>query len=233
MEFDKLKKLAKFLNSWNLQTASLEIIKLGEENEVSYLEDLNWKSWLKSNLQDSEAAALSTPEEKMHDIEIKASKSLVKSTELIQEFEKIISKIKKQYGWNLSYMKIQITNVCMFNDNTVDYKRNPKECAGSWTKEKLIHIGDKNHLQSVMKYYGLNTSSNNLNKFIKSIIAHELMHEVYRNILSDKEKAFYKKHISSLNFTTEYLDTVTNPDSYDEESFCEYIATELTQTPRN
>ena len=137
-------------------------------------------------------------------------------------FESIKLKFKKQ-GWDISYMKLRISNKCINTNGKIINTMNPNSCAGSWTTSKIIYLGDDDHLIKVQNYYNV---SINLNKFKRLIIAHELAHEVWTNILTNQEKDQFIQLTS--NFTTPYIDSLDpNYSKLNEEKFCEYIASRL------
>ena len=130
-------------------------------------------------------------------------------------FKNIIKKIKNNFGYDLSYMKLQISEIPVYNDGRPNKKMNPDEFGGSWTKNKTIYI-NKNPSR-VIKYWKLKISEI---EFINLIIAHELGHELWKNH-NMRNNNIPKK------FNTVYLDTV-KPEKMEEERFCEYFAYQIT-----
>jgi len=142
-----------------------------------------------------------------------------------KEFQNTIKKFKKKYGWDLSYMKLKISNIPINRDGTVNSKMKPEAYGGSHTNNKIIYVGDSEHLKKVLKYYKVENTD--VKKFLKILLAHELAHEVYQNILSEEEKKEFKEIIDKSKFRTVYTDTVKDNSKIDVEKFCEYIASQL------
>jgi len=111
-------------------------------------------------------------------------------------FKNTIEKIKNNFGYDLSYMKLQISEIPVYNDGRPNKKMNPDEFGGSWTKNKIIYINK--HPSRVIKYWKLKISEI---EFINLIIAHELGHELWKNH-NMRNNNIPKK------FNTAYLDTV-------------------------
>lgn len=130
-------------------------------------------------------------------------------------FQDIISKIKTKFGYDLSHMKIVLTEIPVYNDGRVNKDMNPHEFGGCWTKHKTIYI-NKN-VKDVIKFWKLNMPEET---FVRIITAHELGHELYKNF------NISHKHIPPKDFTTPYLVTV-KPEKYKEEAFCEYFAHQI------
>ena len=135
--------------------------------------------------------------------------------DLVGIFQEIIRKIKSKFGYDLSYIKLQISEIPVYNDGRPNKKMNPDEFGGSWTKNKTIYI-NKN-IPRVIKYWKLKMSEET---FARIIISHELGHELYKNF------NISHNHIPPKDFTTPYLKTVI-PEKYKEEAFCEYFAHQI------
>lgn len=150
----------------------------------------------------------------------------MKKPDTFKLFELIKAEFKSQFKWDVNYMQIAILNKCVNNDGVVLEKENHNSCAGSWTKNKIIYIGDDEHLERVKKYYQAEVE-----KFKELIMAHELAHEVYKNIATYKEKAIFEQLIRQTKFTTPYLESLGK--SYAklaEEQFCEYVAAQIVKS---
>jgi len=106
--------------------------------------------------------------------------------------------------------------VCL--DGSPCYELEPDECGGDWTKLGWIRLNS--NMPSVMRRYGV---SGDETAFTRTIIAHELAHELWNNVV---DKAFKQSILAKArreNFSTVYLKTV-KPSKLNEETFCEYIA---------
>ena len=145
--------------------------------------------------------------------------NFIKSETIYYEFKTIKDYIKKLFGYDISYMKLVISNQPVYNNGTPNTEMNPLQYGGCWIKNKTIQVADYQHLKKVMKYYGVKNIS--LLNFSRHLIAHELAHEIYKNILSDSEKNNFKEKLK--DFRTVYTDIIRS-DKLDEEKFCEYIA---------
>ena len=138
-------------------------------------------------------------------------------------FKNIQNDLKKQYGWDTSPVKFINSNKCLDNSGKVRNDRNHNLCGGSYlSNSKTIAIGDSNHLRTVRKEYNMRMQDR---KFLKLTIAHELLHYVYQNLLTPKDKKWYKDMLDQGGFTTKYLEKLDK--ITDEEKFCEYIATSM------
>ncbi|MFW6242665.1 MAG: hypothetical protein ACOC2W_00740 [bacterium] len=136
-------------------------------------------------------------------------------------FKDIIKRIKTQYGWDLSYMKLQILDKCVNENNIIEHNKKSINCPGSYTTKKIIYIGSLQHIEKVKRHHNIRI---NTHKFLKQMIVHELMHEVYRKNLTPSQKKWYKDMLLQGGFVTPYLEKINNGD---EEKFCEYIAHSL------
>lgn len=141
-------------------------------------------------------------------------------------YNKVIKKILKLYNWNLSYMTLELSNKCINNDGTINKDMDTNSRGGNWTKFKVIYLATYDHFDNVMKYYDVKMDKL---KFIELLISHELGHEIYRNILTNKEKEYFTNLIKKENFTSVYLKHV-KPDKLQEESFCEYLASKIIES---
>ena len=141
----------------------------------------------------------------------------------IDEFEDIKDQIKELFGYDVSYMKLIISNKPVYNNGKPNIEMNPLKYGGCWTQNKIIQIADHQHLKKVMKYYKIEKEMSVLN-FSRHLMVHELSHEIYNNILTNNEKNKYQQKLK--NFRTVYTDTVS-PQKLDSEKFCEYIAVSL------
>ena len=135
---------------------------------------------------------------------------------------KVLQSYKDKYGLDLNYMKFIEDPTPRFNNG----KKVPETLGivpgGSWTKHKKIYLAPD--MQPAMKAYGVTEDKN---KFIARIIAHELGHEVYNNSpWKDRLRKMIAAKIAEDNFNTAYLDSV-KPDRMEEEAFAEYLANNL------
>ena len=78
-------------------------------------------------------------------------------------------------------------------------------------------------MQSVMRRYGV---GGNVEEFTRVIIAHELAHELWNNVVGEDFKRDVLSKAEGENFSTVYLETV-RPSKLREETFCEWMAREV------
>ena len=71
-----------------------------------------------------------------------------------------------------------------------------------------------------MRRYGVD---GDVKAFTRSIIAHELAHELWNNVADEVFKQDILSRAAAENFSTVYLKTV-RPSKLQEETFCEYVA---------
>ena len=143
---------------------------------------------------------------------------------LIQKiFKDVIDKYKSKYGFNLSYMKLVISEVPVFNNGKPNKDMKPEESGGSWTKLKKIYINPD--VDSVMKHYKVTCSKTD---YITIIIAHELAHEIWNNVCNEYFKKIILVKARKEDFHTVYLDSLDKSyKKYKEEVFCEYLANSI------
>lgn len=135
---------------------------------------------------------------------------------------KVLQSYKDKYGLDLNYMKFIEDPTPRFNNG----KKVPETLGivpgGSWTKHKKIYLAPD--MEPARKAYGVTEDKN---RFIARIIAHELGHEVYNNAPGkDKLREMIASKIAEYNFNTAYLDSVKS-DKLKEEAFAEYLANSL------
>ena len=148
---------------------------------------------------------------------------LPKEKDQLKVFKNIQNDLKKRYGWDTFPVKFINSNKCLDNSGKIINNRNHNLCGGSYLSNlKTISIGDNEHLKIVKKEYNIKMQNR---KFLKLIITHELLHYVYQNLLTSKDKKWYKDMLDQGGFTTKYLEKLDKVT--DEEKFCEYIATTL------
>lgn len=131
-------------------------------------------------------------------------------------FQDIIKKIKDKFGYDLSYMKLKVTDTPIYINGKINKDMDPDLFGGCWTKKKIIYI-NKNP-KRVIKRYKANMSEID---FVNLIIAHELGHELWNN-------HNVRNNNIPKDFNTVYLDTV-KPEKMEAERFCEYFAYQVTK----
>lgn len=142
--------------------------------------------------------------------------NLINEEHLYSEFQKIKNKITNEFGYNINYLKLIINNNCIdINGKAINMK---EPCSGSWTKNKIIYMGNLEHQQKVINFYKLNYKPD---YFFKLMVAHEIGHEIWNNHLSENEKKKYNLKLN--NFKTDYLKIVPKH-KYEEERFSEYVS---------
>lgn len=138
-------------------------------------------------------------------------------------FKEIIQEIKKKFGFDLTYMGYKLSEEPICKDGNPCNEISKEEFGGSWAKNKTIYINSNPKI--VIKHYlGIeNPSEKEIINFEKMIIAHELSHEIYINLASDRFKKEIISTAKKKKFNTEYLKTVSSH-KYNEECFCEYMS---------
>jgi len=133
-------------------------------------------------------------------------------------FLDIISKYNELFGLDLSYMDVELSEHPKYNDGSISTEIADDEFGGSWTKNKIIYINC--NPDKVIEHWNLSMS---IDEFLYWIIAHELAHEIYFNLMEKSEIDYIIKLAKQENFTTEYL-KIVKPEKIDEEIFAEYLA---------
>lgn len=148
-----------------------------------------------------------------------------------KKFDDIVDQYAKQFGIDLSYMKFVVDTQPVYNNGEPCYEYSPDECGGDWTKLGWIRLNPD--MKSVMDRYGVKWhNASDIDSFARLIIAHELAHEAWNNIVDDQFKQDILDKAHQANFTSEYLKTV-KPSKLDEETFCEYLAHLITQQKKD
>lgn len=136
-----------------------------------------------------------------------------------EDIDFVLKRYKDLFGFDFSYMRFKVDPQPVHIDGSPCHELDPDECAGDWTKLGWIRLNPD--MLSVMRRYGVEGVSEG--DFAKSIIAHELAHELYNNVA---DKTFIESNIGiaeKTGFTTPYLKTV-RPNKLREETFCEWMA---------
>ena len=115
-------------------------------------------------------------------------------------------------------MTFKVDKQPVYTNGEPCYEYDFDECAGDRTTLGWIRLNPD--MKSVMDRYGVD---GDVNQFTKFIIAHELGHEVWDNIVGEDFKRDILSKAESENFSTAYLETVS-PSKLREETFCEYMA---------
>lgn len=159
----------------------------------------------------------------------KDSQEKISLEEIQKIFEEVIRQIQKKYGFDLRRMKIRLSAVPINRDGMPNTNFSPERFGGSHTNLGVIYVNSDPRLP--MKYYlgNTNPTPEEIQNFLRLIIAHELAHEIWCGYASEKFKKDILRKAKLKKFTTEYLRTVPIR-KYDEECFCEWIAKEITST---
>ena len=135
-----------------------------------------------------------------------------------QLYQDVQSKIKDQFGWDVSNIPLIVSNTPRFNNGKPHLTMPPEEFGGCHTKDGIV-LPTFKHWEKVRKNYGVEHIPPK--SFAKIIAGHELGHEVYKNHLTEPEKKRWDSKLK--NFSTEY--TKYNPrNNTPEERFSEYVA---------
>lgn len=135
-----------------------------------------------------------------------------------EDIDFVLKRYKDLFGFNLSYMRFKVDSQPVHIDGSPCRELDPDECAGDWTKLGWIRLNPD--MPSVMRRYGVD---GDVQEFTRTIIAHELAHELWNNVVDEDFKQDILVRAKNENFNTIYLKTVRQ-NKLDEETFCEYIA---------
>lgn len=135
-------------------------------------------------------------------------------------FNKLKKNMKQLYGWNVIKMNLRCTDLCYHPDGTIDTKSNPINCPAHWTNKTLIYVADIPRMRKIVKEHKVDVP---MFEFYGYILGRELAREIYRKVLSDDKKKYYKKVIEKDGFTSPNVSKLKD-DQKDEELFCEYIS---------
>ena len=138
-----------------------------------------------------------------------------KDKQMETEFTKVKDSIKANFGFDVTYLKMIISDKLYYSNGKENTEMDPLLSAGNWMKNHTIRIATKEHILKVINRYQV--SDLGYDKFIKIIIGHECSHEIWKNILSESERRKWTAKL--LDFETAYTKTNDTP----EERFCEYI----------
>ena len=134
------------------------------------------------------------------------------------EIKAVLDAYMSIYGLDLSYMRFKVSPRPVYTNGKLCLDKDPDECAGDWTKLGWIRLNSD--MPSVMFRYGVD---GDVTAFTRAIIAHELAHELWNNVVDEGFKQDILARAKNENFNTIYLKTVRQ-NKLDEETFCEYIA---------
>lgn len=154
--------------------------------------------------------------------------TLVKIEELdfSQAFAEIVERYHDIFGLDLTYMTFTLDSQPLYANGKPCYEHSSDECGGDWTDLGFIRLNPD--MKSVMSKYGIGCNDkSDLVQFTRTIIAHELAHEVWNNIASDSFKFKILSTAMDKHFSSPYLATVRD-DKLDEETFCEFLAHVIT-----
>lgn len=138
-------------------------------------------------------------------------------------FNKLKKNIKQLYGWNVIKLNLRCTDLCYYPDGTIDRKTNPINCPAHWTNKTLIYVADIPRMRKILKEHKLSVP---MFEFYSYILGRELAREVYRKVLTDEKKKYYKKIIASDGFDSPNVAKLKD-EQRDEELFCEYISMKI------
>lgn len=148
------------------------------------------------------------------------------SNSLDAMFYEAVKDYRDKLGIDLSYMALKVSKQPVYTNGKPCFKLKPEECAGDWTKLGWIRLNPD--MKSVMDYYGVDDMD--ADSFAKTIIRHELAHEIWNTRGNDKLKKTVLDAAKSKKFSTKYLETVKDS-KLAEETFCEYLAASLDSMP--
>ena len=150
-------------------------------------------------------------------------------------WKEVLDRYQQSAGFDLSYMSYEITDQSHYNDGKSS-NMTAQEWAGNWTKNQIIYLNT--HALEAYKHFEQKTPDLVTFKlFMKSIIAHELAHEVLANLAKEEYKRRIIDQAKELQFTTNYLQAIknrtSNKNKYESELFCEFLAFEVLNDTAN
>ena len=139
-----------------------------------------------------------------------------------EDIDFVLKRYKDLFGFDLSYMAFKVDSQPVYTNGEPCYEYAEDECAGDWTELGWIRLNPD--MKSVMDKYGVAWhGSDDVDEFTRIIIAHELAHELWNNVVGEDFKQNVLDKARRENFSTVYLKTV-KPSKFREETFCEYMA---------
>lgn len=149
------------------------------------------------------------------------------SSMIAQLFDEAVHDYTSFLGIDLSYMKCKISTQPVYNNGEPCFEHKPEECAGDWTKLGWIRLNPDT--ASVRQHYAVDDMTDI--DFMRLIIRHELAHEIWHMKGNEALKKQVLEAAKEEDFTTKYLKTVEKHKLL-EETFCEYLAANLTDMPK-
>ncbi len=141
-------------------------------------------------------------------------------------FNKILETYKKLFKFDLYYIDIEMSDIPLNTNGEPSKFVTKEQFGGCWTNRQTIYINP--HFESAVKYYEKVCDKETYMRVLKTVIAHELAHEIYAVHASLQFKKEIKKKVKDENFTTSYIQALdTTYEKYDEECFCEYLAVQV------
>ena len=139
-----------------------------------------------------------------------------------EDIDFVLKRYKDLFGFDLFYMAFKVDSRPVYTNGEPCYEYDEDECAGDWTELGRIRLNPD--MKSVMDRYGVVwRGSDDVEKFTRIIIAHELAHELWNNVVGEDFKLSVLDKARRENFSTAYLKTI-KPSKLSEETFCEYMA---------
>ena len=120
-----------------------------------------------------------------------------------EDIDFVLKRYKDLFGFDLSYMRFKVDSQPVHIDGSPCYELDPDECGGDCTKLGWIRLNPD--MLSVMRRYGVD---GDVQEFTRTIIAHELAHELWNNVVSEDFKRAVLDKARRENFSTVYLKTV-------------------------
>ena len=134
------------------------------------------------------------------------------------EIKAVLDAYMSIYCLDLSYMRFKVDPQPVHIDDSPCHELDPDECGGDCTMLGWIRLNPD--MRSVMRRYGVDID---VREFTRLIIAHELAHELWNNVVDEDFKRSVLDKARRENFSTVYLKAV-KPSKLREETFCEYMA---------
>ena len=134
---------------------------------------------------------------------------------------------KRHYKLNVDRVQVGVSDVPISTDGKPSRHVQICEFGGCHTSNHMIYINA--HFEVAVRFYNKGICTRELyNKTLNWVMAHELAHEAYMYSASNTLKKEISEAAKKEHFKTSYLNHIgSNHPHYEEEIFCEYIASKL------
>lgn len=145
-------------------------------------------------------------------------------------YQNVVDSYKNSYGIDLSDVQFSLSKIPRYNTGKRNTKFNRLLYGGCWTDKGKIYLNTR--LPATVNHY---TGKSLISEDdVSNVIAHELAHEIYRKRAGRDLKKKVARKVKQERFTTDYLNSLSRDHkNYEEEAFCEYLASTLKRRKSN